>query len=164
MIKCLEIMLDVCSREVWRNRLVKVEEIWRNRLTKDKSGYDPRRKKKRGPCESPEFGKHIQAELIRCFELAMYQSLESRTKQKGKEVSQKNHTIITVCEHFSHLWVTLTLSICIFKVIKKNMKRSWLYFYTSALFFFFSVYNINMKLNANSFIQDLNSGCQFHFQ
>ena len=39
MIKCLEIMPDAWSREVWRNRLVNAEEIWRNRLTKAKSRY-----------------------------------------------------------------------------------------------------------------------------
>ena len=44
--------------------------------------------------------------------------------------------------HFSHLWFDLTLLIHTFRVIKKNKKRSRLYFYTSALFFF-PVYNTN---------------------
>ena len=60
-------MLDAWNREVWRNRLLRVIKGEKT----VKSGYDPRRKKKGVPSEGPEVEKHIESEMIRCFELAL---------------------------------------------------------------------------------------------
>ena len=46
----------------------------RNRLVKVKSGYVP--------CKVPEIEKLIEAEMIRCFELALYLTQERRMKKR----------------------------------------------------------------------------------
>ena len=62
-----------------------------------------------------------------------------RTKQKDREISQKNYSVAPAYAHFSNLHLSRTLPIPIFRVIK-GKKRSRLCFYTSALLSF-SVYN-----------------------
>ena len=64
-----------------------------------------------------------------------------RMKQKDRDVSEKNHTVTTVCVHFRHLWLTLTLPICTFWGDKKQTRKedyifihkccSWSYLYTT---------------------------------
>ena len=46
-----------------------------------------------------------------------------RTKQKGRGILQKNHTVTPVCAHFSHLRLSLTQPIHTFRVIKKDKKQ-----------------------------------------
>ena len=62
-------------------RLAKVEEIWRNRLVKIEGGYAPRRKEEGMLWDGPEVEKHIEAEIITCFEFTLYQSCESKEKK-----------------------------------------------------------------------------------
>ena len=62
-------------------------------------------------CESREAK---EAKMIQCLEVALYQFNESRPKEKGRKVSQKNR----VCSHFSYLRLSFTLPIRTFWVIK----------------------------------------------
>ena len=73
MIKYLKIM----QRSV-KKQTCKSNKRGRNRLAKVKSRFDPRRV----PCKNPEVEKHLEAEMIKCFKLALYQSSESRMKKK----------------------------------------------------------------------------------
>ena len=72
--------------------------------------------------------------LILCLEVAMYQSPESRKAERFHRKTAASHVSV----HFSHLRLSLTLPIGTFRVIKKNKKSSWLYFYTSGWLMFFS--------------------------
>ena len=90
-----------------RNNLVKVGEIWRNRPAEAESGYDPRRKKKGcfaktlklkktyrswddwmlwvGPVPV-SWKKNEELEMIKCFELALWQSRETKRRSNTLEI------------------------------------------------------------------------------
>ena len=142
MIECLEIILDARSKEVWRNRLMKEEEMWINKLAKIESGYNPRRpwtwKTSRswddgmfcvGPVSVTWKKNKEKAKMIKCFELALYQSQESWMKKKWLT----EDLYLLPCVYLSHLWPSPSLHYFIYFIIKKKKKRRRLYFYTSAL-------------------------------
>ena len=51
-------------------------------LPKVESRYDHRKKNKGCLVKAPVVEKHIEAEMIRCFELALYHSCENKAKKK----------------------------------------------------------------------------------
>ena len=56
-------------------------ETGRNRLAKVESGNDLRKKRVR--CEGAEVEKHVEAEMIKYFELAMWPSHESKKVEEA---------------------------------------------------------------------------------
>ena len=116
---------------------MKVEEMWSNRIAKVESRYDHRRKKGL-PCECLEVEKHIEAEMIRCFELELFYSRERKTKKwRWLNILSWPSTILVKAERrrissltilYLHLCVYLTCSSTLsftlqFRTFRNKRKR-----------------------------------------
>ena len=137
MIKWIEIMLDVQSREMWRKRLlgvIKGEKNWRPKV---ESECDPRRKINcafRGPWS----WKNIETEMIRCCELSMYQSCENRNIEKGRGFHRRKkltRSPMCICK-FSYHRFSPSLHYFVHFVIKWKEKKQIIFLYTRIILLF----------------------------
>ena len=134
MIKCLEIMLGAWSREVWKNRLVRVIRDEKINSLKLKVCIIPEERSwGEYLMKSLNLKKHIEAEMIRCFELALYQSHKRRTMKQGFTAD----SISLSCS----LTLSFTPPFHTFHNIRKRKEADYIFIYKRCCCLFILVYN-----------------------